>query len=129
MKTIIDLEEEKEFKGLVCATFVSIGILAALVGAAKSKYDYEGKNNTKQAIIYGDNTATIVDVKHVFEGKTITEIETKEGIKLNVPTITVQIVDLENSDYTAEDIAIYTMGEDVTINYLLDNKDNSLVLK
>ena len=121
-----DDDDAKEFGELVLATLVSGGILAGILAGAKLSKDHYEKTNTEQAIIYGDGTATILDVASTDTYNQKTIIKTKNGMEITVPTNTVQIVDLEDSEYTAEDFAIYTMGEDVEIHYLFDAEEETL---
>ena len=119
-------DDDLKLGELAIVALVSGGILAGLLGGIKLYGDHCEKTNTEQAIIYGDGTATILDVASVTGNSTKTHIKTKNGMEITVPTNTVQIVDLEDSEYTAEDFAIYTMGEDVDIHYLFDTEEETL---
>ena len=62
------------------------------------------------------NTATIIDAKKIISGKEAYYVKTNYG-NIVIPYNNSRIVELDNLEYTAEDIAKYAMGEDVEIVY------------
>ena len=79
-----------------------------------------------KAIIFGNNTATIVEIEGYLGHGGSYLITTKDGLILTTSEIDTKLVDDSNSDIKAEDIAISVMGDDVQINYLGQNNSNSL---
>ena len=79
-----------------------------------------------KAIIFGDNTATIVEIEGYLEQGGGYLITTKDGLILTTSEIDTKLVDDSNSDIKAEDIAISVMGDDVQINYLGQNNSDNL---
>ena len=85
-----------------------------------------GVPNYNKAIIFGDNTATIVEIEGYLEQGGSYLITTKDGLILTTSEIDTKLVDDSNSDIKAEDIAISVMGDDVQINYLGQNNSDNL---
>ena len=106
---------KKAFTGILAAT-VS---LTTLTGCNMTLFDTEYDFN--KAIILGDNTATIVEVKkwNDYEGEQL-QIITKDGLVLITSAYDTKLVYDKESDIKAEDIARSIKGEDVEIVYLDD---------
>lgn len=80
------------------------------------------KYSFNKAIIFGDNSATIVEIEKWtdYDGEQI-QIKTTEGLYILTSSFDTKLIDDSNSDISAEDLARSIMGEDVVINYLSDN--------
>ena len=89
---------------------------------------WDTKYTFNKAIIFGENTATIVEVDkwNDYEGEQI-QIKTNDGAYILTSAYDTKLIDERNSEITAEDIARSIMGDDVQINYLDDvvNKGRS----
>lgn len=78
------------------------------------KYDYP------QAIIFGDGTATIVEIenwKDYEDGEQI-QIKIKNGPTFLTSAFDTKLYDEEQTGITAEEFSKCIMGQDVEINYL-----------
>ena len=106
---------------------IAVGSVLVACGILVFATEFGGEESKTQAIVYGNNTATIVDVDSKQEEDGFVKIETKAGLVMEVASDRVQFIETDNSNFTAEDIAIYYAGEDVSINYLTDDKESSKV--
>ena len=72
-----------------------------------------------KAIIFGDNTATIVEITQWgdYDGEQF-QIKLKNGFVMITSSFDTKLIDDRNSDITAEDLARSIKGEDVEIIYL-----------
>lgn len=78
-----------------------------------TKYDFN------KAIIFGENTATIVEIEKWcdYDGEQL-QLLTKDGMYIITSSFDTKLIDDKTSKLSAEDIAISIAGEDVIINYL-----------
>lgn len=122
----MEIKEKNDFKGnknikktvMTTALFGTLS-LALLTGCADA-------SRNEKAIIFGDGTATIVEVERCIIFSNYYEILTKDGLKICTPMYDTKLITESESSVTAEEIAISIMGEDVKINYL--GKSKSLKL-
>lgn len=78
------------------------------------KYDYP------QAIIFGEGTATIIEIENWkdYENGEQIQIKVKNGPYFVTSSFDTKLYDEEQTGITAEDFARCIKGEDVEINYL-----------
>lgn len=81
-----------------------------------TKYTYN------KAIIFGENSATIVDVKQWgdYEGEQI-QIRTEGDMYILTSSFDTKLIDDRESDMSAEDLARAIKGDDVEIIYFEEN--------
>ncbi|MBR5369753.1 MAG: hypothetical protein IK137_00445 [Bacilli bacterium] len=103
------------------------GLLATAVlttGCNQQVMDFELKYN--KAIIFHENTATIVEVKHWndYEGEQL-QLITKDGLVIVTSSYDTKLINDEKSLIKAEDVARSIGGDDIEIRYLEKHeKDN-----
>ena len=102
---------------------VALGMLGALgtitlTGCGNYKL-IDTKFTFNKAIIFGDNTATIVEIQKWtdYDGEQI-QIQTKDGTFILTSSFDTKLIDDRNSSIKAEDIARAIAGNDVVITYL-----------
>ena len=97
---------------------LSAGAIAISVKNCNTKHYKEG-SISKVAVIFGDNTATIIEIKRYSDydfGSAKTYIELKDGSSIITTANDTKII--KNKTYEEiEELAKNIMGEDVTINY------------
>lgn len=104
---------------------IALGMLGALgtmtlTGCGNYKI-IDMKYTFNKAIIFGDHTATIVEIKKWtdYDGEQI-QIQTKDGAFILTSSFDTKLIDDRISNVKAEDIARGIAGEDVVITYLDD---------
>ena len=113
MYNLLKLDDDQI--GLVIT--LSSAIILTGVGLGGKIYDnYKDSQKHIQVVMCEDNTATIIDAKKIISGKEAYYVKTNYG-NIIIPYNSSRIVELDNPKFTAEDIAIYAMGEDVEIIY------------
>ena len=100
-----------------------VGILiTSLLLLSGCNYDlFDTKYTFNKAIIFGDDCATIVEIKKWtdYDGEQL-QIETNDGTFILTSSFDTKLIDDRKSDIKAEDIVKAIKGEDVKINYLDD---------
>lgn len=96
------------------------GLLATAVlttGCNQQVMDFKLKFN--KAIIFHDDTATIVEIKkwNDYDGEQL-QLITKDGLVIVTSSYDTKLVNDEDSTLTAEDVAISIGGDDIEIRYL-----------
>ncbi len=102
--------------------------LSALTGCSCNQQVVDFKLKFNKAIIFNDNHATIIDIQkwNDYDGEQI-QLITEDGAIIVTSSFDTKLINDENSDIKAEDIARSILGEDAEINYL--NESKSLTLK
>ncbi len=106
---------------------VVLGMLGALgsmtLTGCNNNHTNFGNLYYNKAIIFRENTATIIEIKNwSANSEDRINIETENGISILTSSYDTKLVNDSNSEFTAEDIARIIGGEEIIINYL----DNSL---
>ena len=112
-------------KKAVALALAGVLTTATLTGCNATVIDT--KLTFNKAIIFGDHTATIVEIKKWtdYDGEQL-QLITKDDLIIVTSSFDTKLINDKDSEIKAEDIAISVMGEDVKINYL-DNMQNSYV--
>lgn len=84
------------------------------------------KYTFNKAIIFNDNTATIVEIKKWadYDGEQL-QIITEDGLIIVTSSFDTKLINDNDSEIKAEDIVRSILGEDAVINYLGENTTNS----
>ena len=119
-------KNNKMKKTIIITALASTLALSTLTGCNYDFMDFHYQFN--KAIIFGDNTATIIEIKKWtdYDGEQL-QIETEDGALIVTSSFDTKLINDLNSNVSAEDIAKSIKGEDVEINYL--GKSKSLTLK
>ena len=98
---------------------------ATLTGCNKNVIDL--KYNYPQAIIFGEGTATIIEIEswRDYEDGEQIQIKIKNGPTFLTSIIDTKLYDEEQTGITAEDFAKCIKGDDIEINYLGEEKQKT----
>ena len=110
---IKNLSISKKAIALLTAGTLAFSLAGCNYDMIDTKYDYN------KAIIFGDNTATIVEVKQWsdYDGEQI-QILTNDGLYMITSSFDTKLIDDKTSKISAEDVARSIAGENVEIKYL-----------
>ena len=119
------MENKNIKKLLMTSALFSTLSLTMLTGCNYDFMDFHYQFN--KAIIFGDNTATIIEIKKWadYDGEQL-QIETEDGALIVTSSFDTKLINDLNSNVSAEDIAKSIKGDDVVINYLGNGKSLSL---
>ena len=112
-----DLKINKKAVAILAAGGITLSTLTGCnMTCVDTKYTFN------KAIIFRDNTATIVEIKKWadYDGEQL-QLITKDGLIIVTSSFDTKLINDEDSNLTAEDVARSIIGEDAKINYMFEN--------
>lgn len=111
-----NLKLNKKAISIALATTISL----SMTGCGNRNV-FDTKYTFNKAIIFGDDTATIIEIDKWkdYDGEQL-QITTKDGLVIVTSSFDTKLVNDKKSEIKAEDIARSIKGEDVEIIYLDD---------
>ena len=111
-------------------TMATTGMLSVVVLAGCNRQVVDLKLKYNKAIIFHDDTATIVEVKHWddYEGEQL-QLTTPDGLVILTSAYDTKLINDEKSEIKAEDVARSIGGEDIEIRYLEKHEEENVKSK